>query len=252
LFVLSNVTITEDSLLEGKIILKQPSQGYRVAIDPVFLAAAIEVHDEDTVLDIGAGVGAASLCLAHRNPTIKVTGLEVMRDYVRMASENANLNNMRHQVEFLLGDLLSPPPRLAAGTFAHVMTNPPYIENNHGRQSPSMDKTTSHMEGNADLEQWARFCLLMVKPKGTVTFIHRADRLDAVLSYFYGKLGDIRIFPLWPGVDRACKRVLIQGKKNSHGGLSLLPGLVLHNPDGSYTHKANDILRKGHALTWES
>ena len=32
---------TEDHLLGGRIRLKQPAAGYRVAIDPVFLAAAI-------------------------------------------------------------------------------------------------------------------------------------------------------------------------------------------------------------------
>ena len=31
---------TEDRLLGGRIRLKQPAAGYRVAIDPVFLAAA--------------------------------------------------------------------------------------------------------------------------------------------------------------------------------------------------------------------
>ena len=38
------------------------------------------------------------------------------------------------------------------------------------------------IEGEADLVAWVRFCLAMVRPKGTVTFIHRADRVDALIG----------------------------------------------------------------------
>src|SRR5438309_656220 len=41
---------SEDRLLGGRIRLKQPAAGYRVAIDPVFLAAAVPViHRADRI-----------------------------------------------------------------------------------------------------------------------------------------------------------------------------------------------------------
>ena len=33
--------VTDDSLLGGRVALRQPAEGYRVAIDPVLLAAAV-------------------------------------------------------------------------------------------------------------------------------------------------------------------------------------------------------------------
>jgi len=59
---------SEDGVLGGRLRLRQPTSGYRVAIDPVFLAAAVPAGPRDTVLDIGCGVGAAALCLAARVP----------------------------------------------------------------------------------------------------------------------------------------------------------------------------------------
>lgn len=240
--------ISEDFLLGGRVIIRQPVQGYRVAIDPIILAASIPVQPGETILDVGAGVGAASLCLAARVSECRVVGLEVQRSAVRLAAENVALNNMRDRVEILYGDLLTPPPRLAAGTFAHVMTNPPYLEASHGHSSPNSHKAISHVESTVTLEQWAKFCLLMVRPKGTITFIHRAERLDAILSYFHGKLGDITIFPLWPGEGKPAKRVLIRGRKSSHGPLTLASGLVLHHGEGKYSLQAEDILRNGAGL----
>jgi len=237
-------SFSEDFLLGGRVLICQPTQGYRVAIDPIFLAASIVVEPGDSVLDIGAGVGAASLCLATRVPDVRVTGVELQREYVRYAADNAKLNQLRNRVEILHGDLLRPPPRLAAGTFSHVMTNPPYLAATRNNISPNENKAAANLEGEADFDQWARFCLLMVKPKGSVTFIHRADRLDQILAFFAGKLGNITIYPLWPGKNKPAKRVLIRGIKNTQGALRLLPGMVLHKDDGSYTPEADAILRQ--------
>lgn len=246
--MVKDLEFTEDHLLGGSVILRQPAHGYRVAIDPIFLAAAIQAQDGDTVIDIGAGVGAASLCLAKRLAGIKVIGLEIQREYVRLASQNIKANDMAGRVEILCGDLMRPPPRLAAGTFSHIMTNPPYLEHDKSRPSPNEAKQVANTENQVDLESWAKFCLLMAKPKGTITFIHRADRLDHILAYFAGKLGSIQIYPLWPGNGKAAKRVIVSGIKGSGGCLKMLPGMNLHEADGRYTSQADAVLRAGQEI----
>lgn len=245
-----SIETTEDALLGGRITIRQPATGYRVAIDPIFLAASIPADQDDTVLDIGSGVGAAALCLANRIPDVKIIGLEIQRTNVRLATDNVLLNNMRGRVEVLWGDLLQPPPRLAAGTFSHVMANPPYLEDHRANASATPHKQISHAEGNVPLEHWAKFALLMARPKGTITFIHRADRLHEILSYFHGKMGDIVIFPLWPGPGKPAKRVIIRGRKSMNGPSTLSQGLMLHLPDGRYTDAAENILRNGAALNF--
>jgi tRNA1(Val) A37 N6-methylase TrmN6 len=235
--------ITQDYLLGGRVQIRQPAEGYRIAIDPIFLAASIMPEPESNVLDIGAGVGAASLCLAARVPGCRITGLEMQRDTVRLAFDNIALNSMRDRIEILAGDLLRPPPRLAASTFAHVMANPPYFEAANHTASKIAHKAHSHNEGEATLEHWIRFALLMARPKGTITFIHRADSLDRILSSLTGKVGDIVVYPLWPGKGKPAKRVLVRGCKNSNGPLRFAPGLTLHGVDGRFTPEAEAILR---------
>lgn len=246
---LLDANLSEDHLLNRRIVIRQPLSGYRVAIDPVFLAASLHVKPNETVLDVGAGVGAASLCLAHRLPC-RIIGIEVQREYMRLGIQNIDLNQMKDRVDLLYGDLLRAPPRLAAGTFDHVMTNPPYLEEHRAHNSPDIGKSRAHAESSADFEAWARFCLLMVKPKGTVTFIHRADRLDQILAFFLGKLGGIKVYPLWPGQGKPAKRVLIQGIKNSNASLTLCQGMILHESDGRFTCSAEEILRHGKGIDW--
>src|SRR5437763_11119775 len=119
-------SFTEDRLLGGRIRLKQPAAGYRVAIDPVFLAAAIPAEPHHLVLDVGCGAGAAMLCLAARVPHSRVVGLEMQRDLVRLAGDNVILNGLEARASVMIGDLLQPPPRLSPGAFDHVIANPPH------------------------------------------------------------------------------------------------------------------------------
>lgn len=243
---------TEDTLLGGKVRLRQPASGYRVAIDPVLLAAAVPATSADTVLDIGCGIGAAALCLAVRVPGCRVVGIEQQRDLVRLASDNTMLNDLFGRVTVMAGDLLRPPPRLEPGGFSHVMANPPFLEAATGSPSPHPGKAAAAVEGMADLAAWVRFALAMTRPKGALTFIHRADRLDQLLAELRGPTGEITVFPLWPGADKPAKRVLVQARKGSAAPTRLLPGLILHGADGRYTEPAEAVLRHAARLVLAS
>jgi tRNA1(Val) A37 N6-methylase TrmN6 len=240
--------LTEDRLLGGRVRLRQPASGYRVAIDPVFLAAAVPAAPHQTILDVGCGAGAAMLCLAARVPQSRIVGLEMQRDLVRLAGDNAILNCMEARVSAMLGDLLHAPPRLSPGGYDHVMANPPYLERGRASTALSSDKTEATIEGEADLAAWVRFALAMVRPKGSVTFIHRADRIDALLGEIAGRAGEVVVYPLWPGPGKPAVRILVRARKQSAAPAQLAPGLVLHKPDGQLTLAAEGVLREGRGL----
>jgi tRNA1(Val) A37 N6-methylase TrmN6 len=239
---------SEDRLLGGRIALRQPTTGYRVAIDPVFLAAAVPADAAHHVLDMGCGVGAAALCLAARVAGCRVTGIEFQRDLVRLAGDNIELNGLSPRLSVMLGDLLRLPPRLSPGAFDHVIANPPYLE--PGAASPPSDtgKAAANLEGAADLAAWVRIALAMVRPKGTVTFVHRADRIEDLLAQLAGRAGGIVVYPLWAGAGKPAKRVVVRARKHIATPTLLLPGMVLHEADGRFTPEAEAILRDAAAL----
>lgn len=248
------VEITENAILGGRVSFRQPAAGYRAAIDPVLLAASIPACRGETVLDVGCGAGAAGLCLAARVPGVRVCGIDLQADLVRLAVRNVQANDMIGRVDFMRGDLLTPPPRFAAGSFHHVMANPPYELAGAGNVSPDLGKAVASVEGEARLRDWLKFCLRMVRPKGTVTLIHRADRLDDLLSVMGEGLGGLAVFALWPSGSvggrkpKPAKRVLVRGRKGVSAPLRLLPGLILHGKDGDFTPEAEAILRHAEEL----
>jgi len=259
-----------DHLLGGAVRLAQPPVGYRVAIDPVLLAAAIPIQDGQSLLDIGAGVGAALLCVLARKPAIRAVGVEVHGHLAQLANENLRCNGFQEQAHVLtcdLSSLNSPDSALNSdsdrdqtygqigaaviepASFDHVISNPPFFKKNSGTPSRYVTKQISHMEGDVGLSEWFRVAAQCVRPKGTVTLIHTAARLDETLALCRRwRLGHIKVFPLWPGAGKPAKRVLIQATRNHGGSTALLPGLVLHRDNGTYTSAAAAILSAPRAL----
>lgn len=239
---------TQDSFLGGRLTLTQPARGYRAAIDPVLLAASIAAAPGQHVLELGAGIGTASLCLARRVPGLRVTGLELLPDLADLATRNAAANRLKGRVRVRAGDLLAPPPGLA-GPFDHVMANPPYYTAAEADPSPDPLSRAANIEGAALLADWVAAAAARVARRGSVTFIHRAERLTELAGLLRARVGAVTILPLWPRPGEVAKRVLVRAIAGSRAGDRLLPGLALHDGQG-YSAPARNILRDGAALAW--
>ncbi len=241
---------TEDLLLNGRVRLTQSVTGYRVAVDPILLAAAVPAAAGDQLLDLGSGTGAAALCLHHRVPGCRIVGLEVDDDMLALARQNAALNEASKAVTFVQGDVAAPPPQIAAPTFDHVFTNPPYLgpDRSDVRVSRDAQRDAADIESTADLRRWIVCAVAALKPKGRLTLIHRADRLDELLSELRRHAGEIVVFPLWPKSGRPAKRVLVTARTGVATPLRLSSGLILHEQSGAYTEAARAVLENGAPL----
>lgn len=249
---MSEIVATEpDWLLNGQVRFQQPVAGYRVAIDPILLAAAVPAVADDRVLDMGSGSGAAALCLHHRARDCRIVGLEIDPDMVALARQNADLNGTGDCVSFVHGDVASPPADIVPHSFDHVLSNPPFLEASRAdcRGDSNAGRDAAHLEGDVDLPCWIAAMAGALKPKGRLTLVHRADRLDELLTELRRHAGEIVVFPLWPKSDRLAKRVLVSARTGVATPLRLSPGLILHEKSGSYTDLSRAILEGRSALT---
>jgi tRNA1(Val) A37 N6-methylase TrmN6 len=232
---------SEDGFLDGRVRVRQMARGFRSGLDAVMLAAAVPAKAGDRVLELGAGAGTASLCLAARVDGCDITGVELDAALVALANENATANGFAAHVRFVEGDVLALPRELLTA-FDHVLANPPF-HGADGETSPDEARAQA-LQDRGDLSDWLEAGVKRTAPNGTFTVILRADRLKQALE----ALPDtgVRVFPLWPKAGEPAKRVLLQLRRAQRTPLSLLPGLVLHEGDGQYTPEADGILR-GHS-----
>jgi tRNA1Val (adenine37-N6)-methyltransferase len=231
-----------ETFLDGRVRVEQPQSGFRSGLDAVMLAAAIPAKPGQAALELGAGAGTASLCLAARVPHVTITGVEIDAGLVGLAGRNAVVNGMGARVNFVAADIFALPPELKRD-FDHVLVNPPF----HGEDPTSPNSARAralHDEGQ--LREWLKLGLQRTVSGGYFTVILRADRLPEALA----ALPDVGVnmLPLWSRAGEPAKRVILQARKGSGAAFVFLPGVVLHESSGAYTPEADAILRGGAAL----
>ncbi|MFN3827988.1 MAG: tRNA1(Val) (adenine(37)-N6)-methyltransferase [Micavibrio sp.] len=243
-----DITPEEIFVLNKRVRLLQPPQGFRTSLDSVVLAAACPAKANDLVLDMGAGVGGATFCLWVRVPDCKVTGVERETDYFTLACENIHLNQAADHVSFLQGDIREfTTERL----FDHVICNPPYFESGHHTPSPDRIRAQAlgHQEDDMSVKEWIDCSFRSLKSGGSLTMIHQARMTDDIIQGFGRRFGAVEIIPLWPRSGEAAKRVVIRARKDRQTPCTLHAGLVLHAATGGYTPETDAILRDLQPLT---
>lgn len=235
---------TDGHLLGGRVIYRQPATGFRSGIEPVLLAAAIPARPGEFVLEAGTGAGAALLCLSVRIPGVYGTGVEIDPTMADLGRANAHDNG--------LGDveIVSAPIETAVlpRQFDHAMANPPYHARG-GSASPVAERDTAKRGSDALMLAWIKVLSRGLRHHGTLTLIVPAGIVPVCMAAMSESgCPNTVLFPLWPKIGRPAKLVLLRGVKNARSPMRLMPGLILHQPDGSFTAAAQAILSGGAPL----
>jgi tRNA1(Val) A37 N6-methylase TrmN6 len=242
-----------DDFLGGRLKILQPRRGYRAGVDPVLLAASVPASPGDSVLELGCGAGVASLCLGARVPDLSLSGLELQGDYADLARQNASANGQA--MDIITGDVADIPQSLRQRTFTHVIVNPPYLNRNSGSSAQDQGREAALGE-DVPLAIWVRAAAKRAAPKGTVTFIHRAERTPDLIGEMAQYLGGLELMPLIPRTGRAARLVLLRGRKGGRADFRLHDGWVLHagaTHEGdreNYAKATASVLRDGAPLTF--
>jgi tRNA1(Val) A37 N6-methylase TrmN6 len=239
--------IGEDRLLDGRLILRQPLKGHRAGSDAVLLAASLPDLGEGPLLDIGAGVGTIGLAAALAQPALRVVLLERDPELAGLAQANAALNGLSERVTVMTGDVAGPAAALglAPASFACVAMNPPFYPPRANRTSPVPNRAAAHVE-EAGLEPWLRAARRLLKPRGRLLVIHRAEALPELLAALATGFGAVMIRPVHAQSDQPAIRILVSATLGSKKPAGLLPALVLHAPEGGFTPQA-EALHRGRA-----
>jgi tRNA1(Val) A37 N6-methylase TrmN6 len=206
------------------------------------------------IVDVGAGVGTVGLATALSHKDAHLVLVEKDAFLARLARENLVCNDLGARGEVVEVDVLSPSARRRAGLDdgkgSLVLTNPPFFMPEKVRASPNAGRASAHiLAGSREasdtplLTQWLRASAALLAPGGRFVMIYRCEALHAILAGLEGRLGAIRILPIYPHAGAEAIRILVSGTKGSRAPLALRPGLVLHDATGRFTAEAEAIHR---------
>ena len=204
-----NAATTLDDFLGGRIKIAQPKQGHRAGSDAVWLQAAVAAKPGDKVLDAGAGVGVAGLCLLARCPQIHVTAVDIDEGAVALAEANAQLNAYAAHFRAITLDLTAPAETLIAKGlvregYDQVMANPPFHVEGTVRPAPDAGRAAAHIMEAGALKSWVRFLATFTAPKGRITLIHMPQVAASTPAAARPPLRRCHPLPAVPQGRRAC------------------------------------------------
>ena len=225
--------VTEDCILNGKLKLKQPQCGYRIAIDPLILASSVAINANQSVLDVGCGVGTISLILKKRNESQIIDAIDIDSLMCSLCEQNAKDNNLEisvsnHSVEHPLNK-----------SYDCIVTNPPFYDHKNFRVSQT--KTLANFETVA-LDVWINFCIKHLNQNGRFYIIHIPERLSDILRCIKNHLGKIEITSIHAYKDQCAKRIIVSAKKGSNEQLKILSPKIIHNSDGTFSEEMAKIM----------
>lgn len=249
--------LTRDQFFSGRLNILQPKSGYRAGVDPVILAACVDMKWGQTALELGCGVGVASLCLAARVKGVEISGVEVQPDYFELARKNADYNRdeCASEFQFHCADINALPAELMQQNFDHVFANPPYFNRENGKSAQDTGREIGRGE-NLPLTVWVDVAVRRLKPLGYLTMIIDAARLRELLSVMDTRLGGVKVLPFAARHNRAAKLIVVQARKTGRGAFQLMAPVVMHHgathtvDQDSYTEEISAVLRHGAKLDY--
>jgi tRNA1(Val) A37 N6-methylase TrmN6 len=235
---------TLDGLLNKRVVLEQPAEGFRVAVDTVLLAAAAPAQNGQRVLDMGCGVGGVIFCLIARMPGLRITGIDIQEELLAICRKNIEHNKCADRVDAVLADATS----FVESDFDHVVMNPPFHEEARHAVSDNKIKRTANAEKTGELPLWLASAAKALKPSGILTLIHRADRQDEILLEATKYFGTVDILPIISKMGAAPKRVIMRMHKGGPVKVNSCKSFVLYGDNGRYNEGAEAVIRHCKAI----
>ncbi len=239
-----------DGFLGNRIQLVQPKRGHRSGLDAVLLQALIPGGAAGHLVDLGTATGAVAMAAAVRASDLTATGVEIDAQIVELAERSLKLpanRSIAERVRFLQADVTSARPAreaagLADGCADWVTMNPPFDVSGRVQTSPDAARRQAHVGDGDTIARWVRTAAGLLKPRGRLAMVNRADALGPVLDALKGRFGAIVLLPVHPHSGEPATRILISAVRDANAPLTIRPGLVLHRPDGGSTEEAAAIL----------
>ncbi|MFP2929455.1 tRNA1(Val) (adenine(37)-N6)-methyltransferase [Pyxidicoccus sp. 3LG] len=226
---------TLDAICGGEVQVLQRRLGYRFTLDPLLLAH-FAVYEggalRGRLMDLGTGCGIIPLVLARRLARRDITALELQPRLFSLAERNVYLNRCEREVTLVRGDLRCVDEQFPAGSFAHVLCNPPYRSKASGRTSLSVEKAIARHEVTCELPDVARAAEHLLGPRGSLCVVYPASRFSDLVSVLrFHRLEPRTVRWVHPRGDRPAKLVLLHAVKGGRADLMVLPSLVVHADD---------------------
>lgn len=215
---------TFNSIINEKIIICQPKDGYRFAEDSVLLAEFISTSLNSFIVDVGSGSGVISAILAVEYEYSNITAVEYQKEMFDCLVQTIDKCGVGDKVKALHSGIESFKPE---NRIDLIVCNPPYRNIANGRTSKNMVDKTAKFNDTLNLDILFKFSKSYLKDKGSVCISYPAKMLAEIFEKaFKYKLEPKRMKIVQPAENSGAKIILMELKNNAGREMTIEPVLI--------------------------
>ena len=244
----------EVKLQSGEQIVDLERNGYKIiqnrerfcfGMDAVLLSSFAGCQPDSKVVDFGTGTGVIPILLTAKTKASHIDALEIQEESADMAQRSVQLNGLTDKIKIIQGDIKEASDLLGKASYDYVITNPPYMNNDHGLKNPELPKAIARHEILCSLEDVIREGACVLKPGGHFIMVHRPFRLIEIITCLTRyKLEPKRMRFVHPFADKEPNMVLIDAVRGGNSMVKIESPLVIYATQGQYTQEILDIYNR--------
>ena len=220
----------------------QDSSFFSFSLDSIILAnySTIRVRDKK-IVDFCTGNAVVPIILSRRCDKI-IDCVEIQEKLYDLAVKSIKLNKLEDRINIINDDVKNFSMN-HLNVYDLVLCNPPYFKNlENSSKNFSVEKMIARHEICINLDEVCHSASLVLKDNGTLSMIHRTDRLiDVILCMKNNNIEPKRIMFIHEKKDLPSNMFLVEGQKNGKSGLKIDKPYILYNDDNTMTDEYKRI-----------
>lgn len=210
-------------------------------MDAVLIAHFPHFKKNVRVIDLGTGTGVIPLLIA--DDVKKICAVELNPRAADLARRNVELNNLSEKIFVVEGDFRRHREIFQAESFDAAIANPPYTPITNGEANKIAGIARARHEFTATLEDVVTAARYVLKFRGVFYMIHLASRLCEIVDALHRHQMEIkRLQMIHPKPGRDANLIMLEAVVGANtGNLKILPPLIVHNENNSYTDEIKKI-----------
>lgn len=160
------------------------------------------------ILDIGTGSGLIAIMAAQRHPTAKIMAIDIDKDCVMQATENAVASPWTERIEVIETPLQEYSPE---EKFDVIISNPPYFADS--MHSPDKQRTTARHTASLSFKELTDGVLRLLAEDGLFAVILPTTESELLLSASRGRLFTWRRCEVWSTPESGARRIMLELKR---------------------------------------
>lgn len=215
---------------------------FPLSTDSILLADFVLPKKHCRLADFGCGSGILGLLIKYREPSVRLTNIDIQQNALETARINMRENGLDADVEYHCADFQDLRGVIPDHSLDLIVCNPPYFSAGSGELSPDETRKVARSETNCTMGSLLRSSSVSLRSGGRICMVHRPERLTELMTAMIRyRIEPKRIRFVQHSILHKASLILIEGRYEGNPGLQVDPVLVLHEQDGTMTPEAKRI-----------